>query len=183
MQREVVQQPLSCTRVMLMKLVEQPGHVIPTPIGGAVMVAGILLVVAAVKIAVPTPFFRAKHQRVGMLSSNPVGMAAQFKEINGRFLRGLILWMARAINSFPVPVSPRISTVASVGATTSTCLVTLFMAVLPPTISSKLYWTSTISLWIFSSRSRSRRSFTNVIQRKGDIVRTEIGRASCRERV
>jgi hypothetical protein len=45
--------------------------------------------------------------------------------------------MARATNSLPVPVSPRISTVASVGATTSTCPRTRFRAALLPTISSK----------------------------------------------
>src|ERR1039458_5616117 len=37
-------------------------------------------------------------------------MAAQFSVTKGRFLRGLIRWMARATNSFPVPVSPRINT-------------------------------------------------------------------------
>ena len=64
-------------------------------------------------------------------------MAAQFKVMNGRFLRGLIRWMARATNSLPVPVSPRINTFASVGATTSTCRRTRFRAALVPTISSK----------------------------------------------
>ena len=33
-------------------------------------------------------------------------MAAQFKVMKGAFLRRLVLWMARAINSLPVPVSP-----------------------------------------------------------------------------
>ena len=42
------------------------------------------------------------------LSRSPVGMAAQFKVMKGKFLRGLILRMARATNSFPVPVSPKI---------------------------------------------------------------------------
>ena len=45
--------------------------------------------------------------------------------------------MARATNSLPVPVSPRIKTVASVGATTSTCRCTRRRAALLPTISSK----------------------------------------------
>ena len=70
-----------------------------------------------------------------------MGIAAQFKLMKGRFRRGLIRWMARAINSLPVPVSPRINTVASVGATTSTWPITRFMAVLLPTISSKFCWT------------------------------------------
>jgi Sigma-54 interaction domain len=47
-------------------------------------------------------------------------------------------WMARAIISFPVPVSPKISTVDSVGPTTSTCLSTSARAALVPTISPKL---------------------------------------------
>ena len=47
--------------------------------------------------------------------------------------------MARAISSFPVPLSPRIRTVASVGATTSTCAKAPRSAALSPTISSKLY--------------------------------------------
>ena len=42
--------------------------------------------------------------------------AVQFIAANGLFLRGLLLWMARAASSLPVPVSPRISTVALVGA-------------------------------------------------------------------
>src|ERR1700680_3420165 len=74
--------------------------------------------------------------------------------------------MARAINSFTVPVSPRINTVASVGATTSTCPMTRFMAVLLPIISSKLSLFSTTCSSIFSIRSRSRRSCTKVIHRK-----------------
>src|SRR5579863_1754141 len=47
-------------------------------------------------------------------------MALQFTRTRGRSLRTLRLWMARAISSFPVPVSPLISTVESVGATCST---------------------------------------------------------------
>ena len=39
-------------------------------------------------------------------------------------LRGLRRWMARASSSLPVPVSPWISTVASVGATVSICFST-----------------------------------------------------------
>ncbi len=48
-------------------------------------------------------------------------MAAQFTRINGRPLRRLASWIARAINSMPVPDSPVIITVASVPATRSTC--------------------------------------------------------------
>ena len=46
--------------------------------------------------------------------------------------------MARAMSSLPVPVSPKISTVDSVGATTSTCFSAAVRAALAPTISSKL---------------------------------------------
>src|SRR5262249_7302409 len=47
--------------------------------------------------------------------------------------------MARAINSLPVPVSPRISTVESVGATCSTCVSTDSRAGLSPMIPSNLH--------------------------------------------
>ena len=60
------------------------------------------------------------------LSSRPVGMAAQFSLTNVRPRRPLRLWMARAISSLPVPVSPWINTVESVGATISTCFSTCF---------------------------------------------------------
>jgi ATP-binding protein involved in chromosome partitioning len=40
---------------------------------------------------------------------------------NGPEARAEWVWMARATNSLPVPVSPRINTLASVGATTSIC--------------------------------------------------------------
>ena len=36
--------------------------------------------------------------------------AVQFMGTKGRFFRGLFVWIARATNSLPVPVSPRIST-------------------------------------------------------------------------
>ena len=44
-------------------------------------------------------------------------MAAQLTATNGRAARGPFRWMARATTSFPVPESPRISTVAALGAT------------------------------------------------------------------
>ena len=47
-------------------------------------------------------------------------MALQFSLIIGRSWRGLPSCNARAINSLPVPVSPWINTVVSVGATTAT---------------------------------------------------------------
>lgn len=40
------------------------------------------------------------------LASRRVGMAAQLSLTNVLSSRGLRLWMARAISSFPVPVSP-----------------------------------------------------------------------------
>jgi hypothetical protein len=49
------------------------------------------------------------------------GIAAQLTRTNGRFERRDRLWMAPAINSFPVPVSPKIRTVVSECATLLTC--------------------------------------------------------------
>ena len=65
------------------------------------------------------------------------GRAIDFDE--GPTLRGLKLWIARAISSLPVPVSPVMSTVESVGATRSTFLSTFFSEVDPPINSSKLW--------------------------------------------
>ena len=53
-------------------------------------------------------------------SSRSSGMAAQFSFTNGRPHRELRSWIACAISSLPVPVSPWIRTVESVGATRST---------------------------------------------------------------
>ena len=66
-------------------------------------------------------------------------MAAQFKRTKVRSRRGLRLWMARAISSLPVPVSPCSNTVEPVGATMATWSKTLRSAALLPTMSSKLY--------------------------------------------
>ncbi len=92
------------------------------------------------------------------LSSRPAGIAAQFIFTIRRLLRPLRLWMARAISSLPVPVSPRISTVLSLGATISTCLRTLNIASLRPMISPNS--PSTLLSCSVSARfSSTRRSF------------------------
>src|SRR5213594_2541646 len=72
------------------------------------------------------------------LSRSPVGIAAQFSFTKAFERRGLRLWIARAISSFPVPVSPQISTVESVDATVSASFNTRRSTALLPTISSKL---------------------------------------------
>ena len=73
------------------------------------------------------------------LSTRPAGRAEQLSLISGLSFRRERLWTARAISSFPVPVSPRISTVESVGATCFTLASTLRSTAEPPMISSKLY--------------------------------------------
>jgi hypothetical protein len=55
------------------------------------------------------------------------------------------LWTARAINSLPVPVSPVINTVESVGATLPTLERTVFSVFEEPTISSNMDARSTSS--------------------------------------
>ncbi len=92
---------------------------------------------------VKAPFSWPKNS----LSSSPVGMAAQLTLTIVRSRRALKEWMARAISSLPVPVSPQMSTTESVGATVSTCSSTRRSARLCPTISAKLY-----SVLISSSR-------------------------------
>ena len=54
---------------------------------------------------------------------------------NGLDSRALLMWMARAASSLPVPVSPRSSTVAAVWATCSTLPSTSRRAGESPTIS------------------------------------------------
>jgi P-type E1-E2 ATPase len=60
-------------------------------------------------------------------SEHPIAKAivsaeAQITRTKGLSLRRLRRWSSRAISSFPVPVSPKTRTVASVGATISICL-------------------------------------------------------------
>src|SRR5882724_13197180 len=63
---------------------------------------------------------------------------AQLTLIKERARRGLRLWIARAMSSFPVPVSPKMKTVGPVGATTLTCLHKALIAVLLPMIPSRV---------------------------------------------
>ena len=67
------------------------------------------------------------------LSMSDAGMAAQFTLTSTASFRRLRAWMAWAISSLPVPVSPVTSTVESVGATCSTLLSTRRSAGDPPT--------------------------------------------------
>ena len=67
------------------------------------------------------------------------GIAAQFTPINALSARFDRLWIARAINSFPVPVSPRIRTVESEGATFAIGLSTLLSACVDPSVAGLVY--------------------------------------------
>ncbi len=71
------------------------------------------------------------------LSKSDSGIAPQLTAMSGRRRRALRSWIARANNSFPVPLSPEMSTAASVGATSSTCFITRCSGRLVPTISPK----------------------------------------------
>ena len=70
------------------------------------------------------------------LSISVSGMAAQLIGTKGNSFRGLRAWRAAATSSFPVPLSPRIITLASVGATRSISSKTPRIASLRPTIPS-----------------------------------------------
>ena len=61
-------------------------------------------------------------------------MAAQFTLMSGMSRCALRLWMARATSSLPVPVSPVMSTVLFVSATSSARLMTSSMFRLRPTM-------------------------------------------------
>jgi hypothetical protein len=64
-------------------------------------------------------------------------MAAQLSVTKGWVRRALQWCSARARSSLPVPVSPWMSTVVSVGATSSSCVSTDVSAALCPMIPSK----------------------------------------------
>ena len=66
------------------------------------------------------------------------GIAAQLTRMKARFDRFDRLWIARAISSFPVPVSPKTSAVESVGATFETWSITFRNGSEEPTISSNM---------------------------------------------
>ena len=78
------------------------------------------------------------------LSTSPDGSAAQLTLTITWLRRGLSRWMAWAMSSLPVPVSPRTSTEESVGATCSTRRSTFRMAALCP-VTSPCGWTTLIS--------------------------------------
>ena len=65
-------------------------------------------------------------------SSNDSGIAAQFTLMSGMSRCALRSWMARAISSLPVPVSPVMSTVLLVSATSSARSMICSMARLRP---------------------------------------------------
>ena len=71
-------------------------------------------------------------------------MAAQFTLTKLRAPRGLISWMARAISSLPVPVSPSTITVASVGATICAVFSSAWKAGLSPIMLVR-FWSRRIS--------------------------------------
>ena len=83
------------------------------------------------KAPVKEPFTCPKNS----LSYNSRGTEAQLTRISGRPCRRLRSWIARLTSSFPVPDSPVIITVASVGATTSMSFTTCAMVGLWPTMS------------------------------------------------
>ena len=70
------------------------------------------------------------------LSTRSLGRAAQFSFSKGPRLRGLARWIARATSSFPEPLSPVMSTFASLRATFATSARTCSIARLSPTIAS-----------------------------------------------
>ena len=71
------------------------------------------------------------------LSSSSIGTAARLTGTRSASARGLRRWIARATSSFPVPVSPVMSTEALLGATCCTSAKTLRIAAETPISSSK----------------------------------------------
>ena len=83
-------------------------------------------VIAPVKLPLTWP------NSIDSISSR--GTEPQSNTTNGPSLRGEWLWISSAISSLPVPVSPSISTVAVVAATSSSSVNICRILVSPPTI-------------------------------------------------
>ena len=86
-------------------------------------------------------------------------MAAQLMGTNGRVARFEFAWMARAISSLPVPLSPVINTVTSVGATRTSLVSSSRIGAERPTRLSSLYRWRNSSL--NSPTSINRRRFSS----------------------
>ncbi len=97
------------------------------------------------------------------LSRSVSGRAPRFTDTNGWPHRSLRLWMARAASSLPVPLSPLISTVASLRATCRIWRSRSWVARQLPMISG--------SSPVSASRSRNAR-FSNVSRRCSSALRT-----------
>ena len=91
------------------------------------------------------------------LSIRESGRAAQFSATKGMPERPLRRWISRATSSFPVPLSPLMSTETSVGATRSTISKIFFMTGLVPTMAPKPFsWLSSSFRIRFSSARKVR---------------------------
>ena len=95
------------------------------------------------------------------------GMAAQFTLTNDSPARALRRWISQAISSFPVPLSPTISTVALVGAARATDSITAFIAGASPI---RVYFPST---WCRSATFSSRRRFFSMAFRSAVSTRSD----------
>ena len=89
-------------------------------------------------------------------------MAAQFTATKGPLARGLNVWIARATNSLPVPLSPVTNTAALLGATwlinEKTCFITAELPTIStsePLLASVRSSTSVLRCSLPSERARS----------------------------
>jgi len=106
-------------------------------------------------------------------------MAAQLTLTKGCDDRVDPLWMARATSSFPVPVSPVMRTVESVGATCDTRASTALSGADVPTISSNIdAWSTSSRRARFSARIRRPRSARGPGSPSGSTTTAPIGRRS-----
>src|SRR5437879_3338736 len=106
-------------------------------------------------------------------------MAAQLTVTKGCDDRADPLWMARATSSFPVPVSPVMRTVESVGATRDTRASTALSGADVPTLSSNIdAWSTSSRRARFSARIRRPGSARRPGSPSGSTTTAPIGRRS-----
>jgi hypothetical protein len=94
------------------------------------------------------------------LSINSGGIAAQLTLTNGPFETALLRWIARAISSLPVPLSPVISTRLRVGATFAICRLRSSITGVPPSSSQR------------ASAALRNSSSSRAIRRRSSALRT-----------
>ncbi len=124
-------------------------------------------------------------------SSRFSGIAPQFTATNGWFARALARWIACAISSLPLPLSPRISTLASDAATSLASASTSAMrferltisarqaSISPPSVAASEAPSIASALAMMSSRALPSNGLVRYVNTPRDVASTASGMVPC----